>query len=92
MTTDVWRDPWMSPAELGALNSPLDRWTRVQQYRRRLATLAGEIRTLRGSLTAVDRVRVTSAEMVADRPMLAAELVALIETAAELLGLCQEGD
>jgi hypothetical protein len=80
VTRDPWADAWGSE-----LNSPLDRWTRVQEYGRRLATLTGEIRTLRGSLTAVDRARLLSAEMVAFRALVAGELKALRETAGELL-------
>jgi hypothetical protein len=72
------------------MNSPLDRWSRVQQFARQLGALASEIRSLRGSLTAVDRTRLLAPETVAHRALVAGELKALRETAGELLSLLEE--
>jgi hypothetical protein len=87
VTRDPWADAWGSD-----LNSPLDRWTRVQQYGRQLGILAGEIRTVRGSLTAVDRARLLAPEMVSHRALVAGELRSLIDQAGELLALLEGTD
>jgi hypothetical protein len=56
----------------------------VQSFARSLATLTGDVRSLRGSLTALDRARALAPEMVHQRPPLAGELRSLAEVASKL--------